>query len=82
MNDAIIVALISAAATILGQYLISKSQHDQDKTDLAVNLKGIIDRLDTHNGYAEKIGGLADDMNEVKVSIAEMRRDIEHLREH
>ena len=80
MNDAVIVAVITAFATIIGQWLISKSQHDKDTTDLAVTLKGIEDRLDEHNNYASKIGGLAEDVNKITVSMAEMKKDIEYLR--
>lgn len=80
MNDAIIVALITAIAGIIGQWIISKAQHEKDKTDLAVNLKGITDRLDLHNGYAEKIGGLADDMEKMSIAMAKMEKDIEYLR--
>lgn len=80
MSDAVIVALITACATIVGQFLVTKAQHDKDKTDLAVTLKGIEDRLDEHNNYASKIGGLADDVQKLTLSMAEMKKDIEYLR--
>ena len=80
MSDAVIVALITACATIIGQWCIAKAQHDKDKTDLAVTLKGIEDRLDTHNSYASKIGGLAEDVSKLTLSMAEMKKDIEYLR--
>jgi hypothetical protein len=60
--------------------VIARTQHEKDKTDLAVTLKGITDRLDLHNGYAEKIGGLADDMEKLTVAMAKMEKDIEYLR--
>lgn len=81
MNDAIIVAIISAGATIIGQWLISKKQHEEDSKALAVELKGITDRLDVHNGYAEKIGGLADDMSAVKEDMSAIKTDISWLKE-
>lgn len=80
MSDAVIVALITACATIIGQWVIAKAQHEKDKTDLAVTLKGIQDRLDTHNSYAEKIGGLAEDVSKLTLSMAEVKKDIEYLR--
>ena len=80
MSDTIIVALIGAVATILGQYLISKKQREEDKTDLAVQLKGITDRLDVHNGYAEKIGGLANDISVIKEDMAEYKADMRELK--
>ena len=80
MNDAVIIAVITAVATITGQYILSKSQHDKDNAVMEERLEGIKQRLDTHNNYAEKIGSLAEDMGEVKVSMAEMKKDIEYLR--
>ena len=80
MSDAIIVALITAGASVICQFAIAKTQHEKDKTELAVNLKGITDRLDLHNGYAEKLGNLADDMDKLTVTVAKMEKDIEYLR--
>ena len=80
MSEAIIVALITAGAGIIGQWLIAKAQHDRDKTELAVTLKGIEDRLDEHNSYASKIGGLADDVEKLTISVTKMEKDIEYLR--
>ena len=80
MSDAIIVAIITASASVICQYVIARSQHEKDKTDLAVTLKGINDRLDTHNHYAEKIGDLAEDVEKMTVAMAKMEKDIEYLR--
>jgi len=87
MSDAIIVALITAVATILCQIFMSKSQHDKDvakaEKEAAVlneRLEGITTRLDTHNSYAEKIGGLAEDMNEVKVTVAALKTDMDWVK--
>ena len=80
MNDAVIIAIITAVSTIVGQWMISKAQHDKDSAVMEERLEGIKTRLDTHNSYAEKIGGLAVDVNEMKISMAEMRKDIEYLR--
>lgn len=80
MSEAIIVALITAGAGIIGQWAIAKAQHDKDKTDLAVTLKGIEDRLDEHNSYASKIGGLAKDVEKLTISVTKMEKDIEYLR--
>ena len=80
MSDAVIVALITACATIIGQWVIAKAQHEKDKTDLAVTLKGIEDRLDLHNSYADKIGGLAEDFKHMRNDMTDMQKDIEYLR--
>lgn len=80
MSEAIIVAIITAVASIICQFLIAKSQHEKDKTDLAVTLKGIEDKLTVHNEYAEKIGGLAKDIRQLSIDMTEMQKDIEYLR--
>ena len=80
MSEAVIVALITAGASVLCQFVIAKAQHDKDKTDLAVTLKGIEDRLDEHNNYASKLGGLADDVEKLTISMTKMEKDIEYLR--
>lgn len=80
MDTAIIVAAITAIATVLSQWLISKSQHDKDAAVLNERLDGIKTRLDTHNHYAEKIGDLAEDMNEIKVDMATIKTDVAWLK--
>lgn len=80
MSEAVIVALITAGASVLCQFVIARVQHEKDKTDLAVTLKGIEDRLDEHNSYASKISGLAEDMGKMTVAMAKMEKDIEYLR--
>lgn len=82
MNDAIIIALITAGATILGQYIISKAQHDKDSAVLNERLDGIKNRLDTHNHYAERIGDLADGMAEIRVDMAELKTDVAWLKDN
>lgn len=76
MSDAIVIALITAGATILGQWTLSKAQHDKDSAVLNERLEGIKTRLDEHNNYASKIGGLADDVNEIKVDMASLKTDV------
>lgn len=81
MDTAIIVAIITAFATVLSQWLISKSQHDKDSAVLNERLDGIKTRLDVHNGYAEKIGSLASDMAEFKADMREVMTDIKWLKD-
>ena len=80
MSEAVIVALITAGASVICQFVIARTQHEKDKTDLAVTLKGIEDRLTAHNEYAEKIGGLAADMHQLRNNMTAMQKDIEYLR--
>ena len=80
MDTAIVVAVITALATIFSQWIISKSQHDKDAAVLNERLEGIKTRLDTHNNYAEKIGDLAEGMNDIKVDMAEIKTDVAWLK--
>ena len=80
MDETILVACITAAATIIGQWLLSKAQHDKDNAVLNERLEGIKTRLDEHNNYASRIGGLADDMSEIKVTVSSLKTDMEWVK--
>lgn len=80
MNDAIIVALISACASIVAQLLINAQNRKEMSIAQAVRDKGFEDRLqvieeklESHNSYAEKFASVSN-------SIVAMQKDIEYLR--
>lgn len=80
MSDAILVALITASASVICQILIStKARKDQDAKQAARDqevedrLKGIEKRLDAHNHYAEKLGDIA-------IALTAIKKDIEYIR--
>lgn len=85
MNDAIIVAVISACATIIAQWLInaqnqkvmSIAQAVRDK-DIDDRLKVIEEKLESHNNYSKLFQEYASKNNEVIVAI---QKDIEYLKE-
>ena len=80
MSEAIIIAIIAALGSVLGQWLISRKQ-SQDRaiaeaereTRLDMRLQGVEKRLDEHNNYASKIGGIQTD-------IAVIKNDIKNLK--
>ena len=81
MSEAIIVALITAGASVICQLLISNKTKKDNATAQAVRdkdfedrLKRIEERLDTHNNYAEKLGAVALDITAIK-------KDIEYLKQ-
>ena len=80
MSDAVIVALITAGATVLGQWLISRAQHSKEQEDLKATLVGIQTRLDEHNNYAQRIGGLAEDINQISQAMVRIETDIDWLK--
>ena len=81
MSDAVIVALITAGAAVLSNWLITRSNREKDTAERAKKdqevqdrLKTIEKKLDEHNGYAarfEKIG----------IDIAEIKTTLSHLKE-
>lgn len=80
MTDAIIVALITASASVICQLLISnKARKDQDAKTAARDqefedrLKSIERRLEEHNHYAEKLGDIA-------IALTAIKKDIEYIR--
>lgn len=80
MSEAVIVAIIMTAGTILGQWLITrKNRREEDAAhaakDQRINdrLERIEEKLDIHNGYAEKLGDIQKD-------IAVLRTEITHLK--
>lgn len=81
MTDAIVVALITATASIIGQWLIYRKQRADADMQRAVKDKEISDRLahieerlEAHNNYAEKL-------SDVAISLAKMSKDIEYLKQ-
>lgn len=81
MSETIIVALITASASVICQLLISVKTKKDNETKQAVRDKDFEDRLlrieerlTTHNNYAEKL-------NDMSISLAKMIKDIEYLKE-
>lgn len=80
MSDAIVVAIIAAAASILGQWIISRKQ-SQDKAisdarrdeRLEMRLSEVEKKLDVHNGYAEKFAEIGKDIAIIKTQIEELK---------
>ncbi len=81
MSEAILVAIIAAGASIIGQWLISRKQ-SQDKAiaearrdeRLELRLKAVEDKLDVHNGYAERFAEIGQDIAVIKTEIRTLKR--------
>lgn len=77
MEQSIIVALITGICAVLGQWLIARDNKRKADTEQAVKdaimqqrLDTIEKKLDEHNGYAKRF-------EEVAVSLAELRTELE-----
>ena len=76
MSEAVIVAVITGAFAVLGQWLIARQQAAKRKTDEAVRdarqedrLTAIERKIDIHNGYAEKFSQIGTDIAVIKNDI-------------
>ena len=76
MNDAIIVALISAGATIGAQWLITRQQHRIEEANLNNRLTNIDNKLISHDSYGNKIDNIVTDVNSIKVDMAVVKNDV------
>lgn len=80
MSDAIIVALITATASVICNILVTRKSAKETDIKRAVfeqtvndRLENIETKLDTHNGYAEKIGAITLDIAVIKTTIRSMK---------
>ena len=78
MSDAVLVAIITGACAVLGQWLILRGQNERRKTDEAVRdarledrLKSVEKKLDEHNGYAKRF-------EEIQVDIAVIKNELKN----
>ena len=83
MSDVVLAALIGAVASIIVNLISANSARKKRAVEEAVRetkldnrLKSIEDKLDVHNGYAEKLGDIQIDMAVIKNDIKTLyRRD-------
>ena len=80
MSDAVLVALITAGAAVLSNWLITRSSREKDSVTRAQKeqetqdrLKSIEKKIDEHNGYAKKF-------EEIVKAIVEIKTEIQHLK--
>lgn len=76
MSDVVIVALITGICSVIGQWLISRNQNEKRKIEDAVRdarledrLKSVEKKLDEHNKFSDKIGGIREDIAVIKNDI-------------
>ena len=70
MSEVIIVALITGLCSVIGQWLISREREAR----MDERLKSVEKKLDEHNKFSDKIGG-------IQADIASIRTDISYLKE-
>ena len=80
MSDAVIVAIIAAVGSVLGQWLISRKQAQdraiseaERETKLEMRLQSVEKKLDEHNGYAKKFEDISKDIAVIKVKLETLK---------
>lgn len=80
MTEAVIVAVIAAIGSVIGQAIISANGRKKDVAEraklderTAMRLDAIERKLDVHNGYAEKLGELQRDVAIIKTEIQQLK---------
>ena len=81
MTEGILIAVITGAFAVLGQLCITFGTRKKDEIQRAVldertdqRLKAIEHKLDVHNGYAEKLGVIQQDISALRVRVEEIER--------
>ena len=80
LTEAVIVALIAAIGSVIGQYFLSRKARREDDVKRAVldertanRLAAIERKLDEHNHYAEKLGDIQQDIAVIRTEIQQMK---------
>lgn len=71
MSDVIIVAVITGICSVIGQWLISREREIR----LDERLKSVEKKLDEHNKFSDKIGGIREDIASIKTDIRNMKEE-------
>lgn len=69
MTDVIIVAIITGVCSVIGQWLISREREIR----LDERLKSVEKKLDEHNKFSDKIGGIREDIASIKTDIKNLK---------
>ena len=69
MSDVIIVASITGICSVFGQWLISREREIR----LVERLKSVEKKLDEHNRFSDKIGGIREDIASIKTDIRNLK---------
>lgn len=69
MSEVIIVAIITGICSVVGQWLISREREIR----LDERLKSVEKKLDEHNKFSDKIGGIREDIASIKTDIRNLK---------
>lgn len=69
MSEVIITAIIAGICSVVGQWLISREREIR----LDERLKNVEKKLDEHNKFSDKIGGIREDIASIKTDIRNLK---------
>lgn len=69
MSEVIITAIIAGICSVVGQWLISREREIR----LDERLKSVEKKLDEHNKFSDKIGGIREDIAAIKTDIRNLK---------
>lgn len=69
LSEVIITAIIAGICSVLGQWLISREREIR----LDERLKSVEKKLDEHNKFSDKIGGIREDIASIKTDIKNIK---------
>lgn len=69
LSEVIIVAIITGVCSVVGQWLISREREIR----LDERLKNVEKKLDEHNKFSDKIGGIREDIASIKTDIRNLK---------
>lgn len=84
ISDVVVVAIITGFFSVIGQWMISRSQSKKNKVEDAVRdarledrLRSVERKLDEHNGYAARFSEIGMDIAVIKNDIKTLYREKE-----
>lgn len=72
MSEVIITAIIAGICSVVGQWLISREREIR----LDERLKNVEKKLDEHNKFSDKIGGIREDIASIKTDIRNLKESV------
>lgn len=69
LSEVVITAIIAGIFSVIGQWLISREREIR----LDERLKSVEKKLDEHNKFSDKIGGIREDIASIKTDIRNLK---------
>lgn len=81
ITEAVLCCVLTGLFSFAGQLAISRKNRREADAEQARRDQRIEDKLDEHNGYAQKFAEVAAATTEIKIQIAEIKTEIKNIKE-